>query len=388
MSRSARSLVPPGHPAWWRLRLSSGRVLHSRVKPNLSGNQLERGTAMKFRHAYIPIVLSVIVLSPASAAPAPACPSPAITTPAAAFTSSPPATIRLAQRPSPGGGERAGSPQITPAPPSPPSDESPPPPQSHQAPTPEEEEEEASSTPGNCAAQEDAQDELRLRTMASQASLQLLRDYSAALDDAWETTREKGITSGAVDLVALAPGWPLGTPIYNKIMGKIENTMTKTMINAGIKSVEKKLLKDPTLRGVLEQIAGPEGARPGTPSKLENDLAKAYIQQSLATLYGAEAAGTIIKTVSILSTFRDAIEGVQKMEAFRILRKKTEEHITLLQTKRHEEFEMWETAKEAMSLCQDRVSKGLPPEPDEYNWVQTRNYLGLDGAENSSGAEE
>lgn len=38
---------------------------------------------MKFRHSYIPIVLSVIASSPASAAPAPACPSPAVIMPAA-----------------------------------------------------------------------------------------------------------------------------------------------------------------------------------------------------------------------------------------------------------------------------------------------------------------
>jgi hypothetical protein len=60
---------------------------------------------MKFRHAYIPILLSVTISSPAGAAPGPACPA-AITIPAPACTSSPPAAgnrpvIRLLQGHSP-----------------------------------------------------------------------------------------------------------------------------------------------------------------------------------------------------------------------------------------------------------------------------------------------
>jgi len=65
-----------------------------RIKPNLSGNQLKRGTAMKFRHAYIPIVLSVIVSSPAVSAPAPVCPSPAAIQAAAVSSSIPHASPR------------------------------------------------------------------------------------------------------------------------------------------------------------------------------------------------------------------------------------------------------------------------------------------------------
>ena len=221
--------------------------------------------------------------------------------------------------------------------------------------------------PVNCASRERVVDEMRLRTMASQASLELLRDYSAALDDEWEKAREKGITGAIVDLASLLPGWPISTPIYNKIMEKFANAMTKTMINAGIKSVEKRLLKDPTLTGFLDQIANDKN--------LATDLAKAYAQDRLTALYNKEAADTLGRTATVLSTIMSSINGVRQMEAFRIMRKKVEEHIITLQTKHHEQHEMWDTAKEALDLCKFGMARGLPPDPAEYNWVEIRNYL-------------
>ncbi len=313
---------------------------------------------MKFRPSYILIVLSVIVSSPASAAPAPACSSPAITIPAAAAcTSSPPRTsnghvIRLADGRTPPAG---GAPEIDMSP------EPSPAPSITPSPTPEDEqmiEEEAAGT--NCAAQEDAEDEVRLRAMALQEALVLLRNYRGVLDRAWETNREGAFLGALSDITMLGAGIEL------------------KLITAGVKIIELRKRADPTLESDAERIRGVirDGAAPITPLFLEQQ------KHVLEGIYGEEVAESIIGALEVALILKESRERMEGQEALRESIREVDDRILTNQQKRRDLFEMWQTAKEAMDLCKERIAKGLRPDPNEYNWAQTRNYLGLGGADN------
>ena len=226
----------------------------------------------------------------------------------------------------------------------------------------------ASAVP--CGKENAAFDELLLRTMATQTSLELLRDYSSALDQALIATRESAYAEGVVDVAALAAGWPLGSAAEKFFLGEVKNTLTEKLIKAGFKSVDKALLKDPSLKGVFDNLTG------GPMSGTVGDIGKEAAKNKLKDLLGEAAGSSVFVVYDSVKLGKSAYSGMKKLDALHAARRNTEDQILKFEVRLGEQADKLDDAKKARDLCLDRFAKNLPADNSNPFWRSVIGYLG------------
>jgi hypothetical protein len=236
-------------------------------------------------------------------------------------------------------------------------------------------------TEGICAKQQEARAEIRLRALAVQSSLEMLRHYAQALDDAKNAHNLAGyLTMGVVDAPAIMAGWPVG-PAMLQMKAFVERTLTH-------------FLSDPELEDLLEsrdtkwrtpihrainylfgstdeavESAGVHGGAHGLKYKYEK------LEEELEKKFGKHAIHSISQSLEIILFIASEHERQEKQEAMSEIIREVREKILDQEKEQHELVEIYKDARVALELCSDRASKHLPPDPYENNWVEVRNYL-------------
>ena len=225
---------------------------------------------------------------------------------------------------------------------------------------------------GQCDKENAAYDEVRLRAIASQTSLELLREYSKALDESYEATRRSAYHDSSVDVASLAAGWPLGKGIQEYFLGKAKDKFTEKLVKAGFKSVEKALLKDPSLNGMFENAVSPVSSTSG----MQYDLVKEYYKKLSKEMLGDTAGESVTSVLDLMKFGLTAYKGMKKLDAIRALARSTNEQIAQLTGKHMEQMDVFDSAQRARELCYDRLAKNLPPDTSNRFWTDVLDYLG------------
>jgi len=228
------------------------------------------------------------------------------------------------------------------------------------------------SGPGQCDKENAAYNEVRLRAMASQTSLELLREYSKALDESYEATRQSAYADSVIDTASLAAGWPMGKGVQEYFRGKAKEKFTEKLVKAGFKSVEKALIKDPSLNGMFENLTSPIQ----TTSGIQYDLTKEYYKKLSKEMLGDVAGEAVTSVLDLMKFGLTAYKGMKRLEGIRVLARSTNDQIIQLQGKHIEQMDKWDNAMRARDICYDRVAKKLPPDTNNRFWADVMEYLG------------
>lgn len=231
---------------------------------------------------------------------------------------------------------------------------------------------------GPCVAQEDAYDEVQMRAFASLSTLEALRAYEAALDEKYNATREHEYANAVVDVASLAAGWPLGKGVQDALLGKVKEDLKEKLIKASFKSVNKALLKDPSISGALDQLDN-------YPTELSG---AAYDQFKEASKYGLNqlmkgAGDTVFGFLDVAVLGKKIYAGMNSLDAIRAMLRNVQDRILAGDAQHQAEMAMLDHAANAVALCQD----GVPP-ADNWRWQETRGYLGLPEAEGTGAAPQ
>ena len=224
-----------------------------------------------------------------------------------------------------------------------------------------------------CSAQTAAQEELVIRARAAHAALQSLLAYRSALDEAYEASRESAFVDRAVDVAALAAGWPLGKAAETAVLGEVKQQFTEKLLKAGLKGIEKRLLKDPTLGGVFEQVTTSAGRLEG----LEFDLTKQAMKDSLTKLLGSAAGESAMGALDLILFGYKTYKGMKVLDAYRLHSRQVGDQILAMERAYASRTAIATRAQSAVEQCLHRLSLGLEPDPAEYNWVEVQAYLRL-----------
>ena len=221
--------------------------------------------------------------------------------------------------------------------------------------------------PGPCQAQEDAREELSMRGITSLNILESLRDYQAALDEQYETTREDEYWKASVDVASLAAGWPMGKGAQEALLGKTADSLQQKLIKSGFKTVDKSLLKDPSLGAVFDQLRKP----PTELSGLAYDEFKESIKTGLNTLFKS-AGDPIIGFWDVAVLGKKVYAGMSRLDAIRAMLRDVQDRILAMEARHQADVEMLDHGVNAVLLCQQGVSHA-----DNWRWQVVRGYLGL-----------
>jgi hypothetical protein len=231
---------------------------------------------------------------------------------------------------------------------------------------------EATASLEQCAGESAAYDEMRLRTMATKTALELLRGYREALDESYEATRASGYAEAVVDTASLAAGWPLGKAAEEYFWGKAKNTIYEKLIKAGFKSVEKALLKDPTLQSGFETLL----KDPTTLSGVSADIQKENFKGIFKNMFGDVGGESLVSVFDLCKFGYERYKGIKQLEAIRAQIRSVDDQLVKLQTREAQQMDILGSSRSALGSCQDRWAQGLPPDPDNRLFKDVTDYLG------------
>lgn len=223
-----------------------------------------------------------------------------------------------------------------------------------------------------CTSRRDAQDELVLRARAAQATVAMLLELRTALDAAYEANREQFVVSGTLDAAMLAAGWPMGKALQEWLLGKAENTFAEKLLKAGLKAVEKNLIRDALLEGAFREAT----LAPSAGLDVDVALAKEAVKIRLKDLLGEQAAMSVFVFYDLMKFSSAQLKGMNVLDAYRHKINEVELNIRMQEQLYRDRVGIAEAAVRAVDQCLHSVSLGSAPDPAEYNWQTVQAYLG------------
>ncbi len=223
-----------------------------------------------------------------------------------------------------------------------------------------------------CSSRQGARDELVLRARAAQTSVAMLLELRTAMDSAYEANRQHFMAAGALDVAMLASGWPLGKAVQQALLGKAENTFSEKLLKAGLKAVEKNLMKDALLESAFRQAT----LSPSSGTDVEIAMAKETVKERLKGLLGEQASMSVFAFYDVVKFSGAQLKGMKVLDAYRHKINEIELNVRMQEQLYNERFRIAETATRALDQCLHSVSLGRAPDTAEYNWQTVQSYLG------------
>jgi hypothetical protein len=219
-------------------------------------------------------------------------------------------------------------------------------------------------------------DEMRVRSLASQHSLEILREYHEMLATKEQELTESMFWDTALDFGAIVAGWPIGKAAQEAIFGKATDGFFRTLVKGGFKTVDQKLAKDPSAEGVWEHVKSvswPDEAL--IPEGATVDLGLEALKFGAEKVIGDVASEAMFGTLDVLKFGWAAYAGIKQQDAFRQMKNKVFDHIVALEPRHDEEIGYWTDAVNAIQYCEKLVRDRQAADANDPVYHRVKDYV-------------
>ena len=228
-----------------------------------------------------------------------------------------------------------------------------------------------------CAGEEAAFEELNFRRRAYRLALERDRTIHSQLDAAHEDIRSSTVAGLVLDLVGMHEGWPLAAGVANRIFDAGKHELANSLLKAGFKSVETRIIKDQSLASVGDQLTKLDFST-GLP--IDGAIADVGWEGVKSGLEGAMGKGVARGTFFVFDMLKfgiNAYEGMNQLDASREMLRTVNEHLFQLGQMETAVNDHLTDAQSAFELCQHRASLRLPPNRADYltSWDKVQAFL-------------